>query len=187
MKRTPSAQEARPAQCGCCGAASRPVGQRLKVHGHGQRERQVRGPLEPGSQPVQVVITVRRYLCLCCKATMTVGPRGLLPRRLFSAAAMGLALYLWGARKQPVAAVYEQVNPWQRAGEAALKGWRQLRRWIQEVVQGRLFGGLLPGPLAPSRRAVAERAAVVLATRCPAPLWTQPMAQQVFMGASLAV
>ena len=41
---------------------------------------------------------------------MTVGPMGLLTRRLFSAAAIGLALCLWGLEKQKQAAVYEQVN-----------------------------------------------------------------------------
>lgn len=187
MKRTPSAEEARPAQCPRCGVASRPVGKGLNLHGHGQRERQVRGPLCPGGKPVHVVLTLRRYLCRSCQATMTVGPMGLLTRRLFSAAAMGLALCLWGLEKQKQAAVYEQVNDWRRPKEEARKGWRQMGRWVVGIVQGRLFGGLLPGSPPSAPQAVAERAAAALAARCSPTLCTQPMSQQVFEGAALAL
>jgi transposase len=187
MSRTPSVEEARPAQCPCCGRASRPVGKRLNLHGHGQRQRQVRGPLQPGGKPVEVVLTLRRYLCQSCQATMTVGPMGLLTRRLFSAAAMGLALCLWGLDKQKEAAVYEQVNCWRRPAEQARKGWRQLGRWVLGIVQGRLFGGLLPGSPPQTPRAVAERAAAALAARCSPVLGTAPMSQQVFWGAALAM
>jgi hypothetical protein len=186
MSRTPSAEEARPAQCPCCRVASRPVGQRLNLCGHGRRERQVRGPLRAGGKPIQGVLTLRRYLCRCCQATMTVGPMGLLTRLLFSAAALGLSLYLWGIEKKPGAKVHEQVNPWRREQEASRRGWRQLGRWVQGLRQGRLFGGLCPGVVPQSSRAVAERAAAALAARCPPCLWTEPMAQQVFAGAALA-
>lgn len=183
----PSAEEARPGQCPSCGVASRPVGKGLNLHGHGQRERQVRGPLYPGGKPVQVVLRLRRYLCRICQATMTVGPMGLLCRRLFSAAAMGLALCLWGLEKQKEAAVYEQVNSWRRPPEDTRKGWRQLGRWVLGIVKGRLFGGLLGGSLPSAPRAVAERAAAALAARCSPALCTQPMSQQVFAGAALGL
>ncbi len=190
MRRTPSAEEVRPAKCPCCGVASRPVGKGLNLHGHGQRERQVRGPLHPGGKPVQVIIKLRRYRCRSCRATMTVGPMGLVARRLFSAAAMGLGLCLWGLEKQKEAAVYQQVNSWRRSPEQAKRGWRQLGRWVHGIVQGRLFRGLLPGlpgSLAQAPRAVAERAAAALAARCSPALCTAPMSQQVFWGAALAL
>jgi hypothetical protein len=112
---------------------------------------------------------------------------GLLTRRLFSAAAIGLALCLWGLEKQKEADVYEQVNDWRRPPEEARQGWRQLGRWVLGIVQGRLFGGLLPGSPPSARRAVAERAAAALAARCSPALCTQPMSQQVFAGAALAL
>jgi len=186
MNRLPSVEEARPAQCPCCGVPSRPVGQRLNVQGHGERKgRQMRGPPEVGAKPVQVLLTLRRYLCRCCKATMTVGPMGLLTRRLFGAAAVGLALCLWGLHKESTTRVYEQVNPWQRPQE--MQGWRQLGRWALGIQQGELFRGLCPGSLPLSLRAVAERAAAALGARCSPQLWGQRISQQVFAGAALAV
>lgn len=163
------------------------MGKGLNLHGHGQRERQVRGPLYPGGKPIQVVIALRRYLCRSCRATMTVGPMGLLTRRLFSAAAVGLALCLWGLEKQKEAAVYELVNSWRRPPEQAFTGWRQLMRWARAIAQGRLFGGLLPGSPPQTPRAVAERAAAALGARCSPALCTAPMSQQVFAGAALAL
>ena len=76
LHQMPSVEEARPSQCPDCDEPSRPVGAPLNIQGHGQRERQVRGPLEPDGLPVQVVLMLRRYLCQRCGATMTVGPKG---------------------------------------------------------------------------------------------------------------
>jgi zinc-finger of transposase IS204/IS1001/IS1096/IS1165 len=186
LHKTPSVEEARPAQCPCCGRASRPVGQKLNLQGHGQRERQVRGPLRPGGKPVQVLLTLRRYRCRSCRATMTVGPLGLWTRLLFSAAAAGLALCLWGLDKQKEAQVYAQCNDWSRPLEQPGPRWRQPGRWVQGVLEGRLWRGLLRGSPPQSLRAVAERVAAALAARCPPSLWEAPMAQQVFAGAALA-
>ena len=44
--RLPTVEEARPARCPVCGAASRPAGKALAIHGHGLHERQLRGPSE---------------------------------------------------------------------------------------------------------------------------------------------
>lgn len=181
----PSAEEARPTHCSRCGVASRPLGQGLNLHGHGQRERQVRGPREVGGKPVVVLVRVRRYWCRCCKATLTVGPMGLWARRLFAVAALALGLCLWGLLKQSLTQVYQQVNPWGRPQE--MRGWRQLGRWARQIQQGRLFAGLCPGSMPQSPRAVAERAAAAMAARCPPELWIQPMLQQVFAGAALAI
>jgi len=166
--------------------ASRPVGKALNLHGHGQRERQVRGPMQPGSPPIQVLLTLRRYLCRSCGATLTVGPRGLLTGRLFSAAAVALALCLWGLEKLRQAQVYAQVNCWRRPQEQAAHPWRQLGRWARGIVQRRLFRDLLPGPPPPAPQEVAARAAAALSARCPPALCKEPMRQQVFAGAALA-
>ncbi len=54
----PSVQEARPGQCPHCEVASRPVGGPLNLHGHGVRDRQLRGPLDPQL----LSLSLRRYL-----------------------------------------------------------------------------------------------------------------------------
>jgi hypothetical protein len=185
LARTPTVEEARPARCPCCGVASRPVGQRLNLHGHGLRDRQVRGPLEVGGAPKLVVLWLRRYLCRCCQASVTVGPLGLVAHRLFSVAALGLALYLWGCLEQTAGAVREQVDPLSNAGGDPMGGWRQLGRWVQALREGRLLGGLLPGELPAAVRAVAQRAAAALAARCPAWMCGEPLPKQVFAGGAL--
>ena len=81
--------EARPAACLDCKAASGPVGGRIQIHGHGLRERQVRGPLGPGEKAVAVGVPGRRYRCMVCGAVVLVVPREVLPRRQYSAAAIG--------------------------------------------------------------------------------------------------
>ena len=110
---------------------------------------------------------------------------GLWARRLFDVAALGLGLCLWGVQRQSRTQVYPQVNPWGRPQE--MRGWRQLGRWARQIQQGRLFAGLCPGSTPPSPRVAAERAAAAMAARCPPDLGTQPIWQQVFAGAALAV
>ena len=52
--------------------------------GHGTYSRQVRG-LEPGRD---VMVEVRRFLCVACGRTVSVLPPDLIPRRWYSAAAI---------------------------------------------------------------------------------------------------
>ena len=186
LARTPTVEEARPARCPCCGVASRPLGRPLNLHGHGQRERQVRGPLEIGKAPRLAELWLRRYLCRCCQASMTVGPLGLVAHRLFSIAALGLALCLWGCQREAAVQVRRQIDPLSYEGAETVRGWRQLGRWAQALREGRLLGGLLPGAPPADARAVAARAAAALAARCPAWLCGAPLPNQVFAGGELA-
>ena len=39
---------------------------RIQIHGHGLRERHVRGPLGPGEKAGAVGVSGRRYLCVVC-------------------------------------------------------------------------------------------------------------------------
>src|SRR5215213_1254852 len=96
QERPPTVDEARPASCPGCGAASCPVGSPRKLQGHGTRDRQVRGPGGPGQAPTTVVLRVRRYRCVRCGAVIVVVPREVRARRLYSVAAIGFALALWG-------------------------------------------------------------------------------------------
>lgn len=91
----PSVSVARPSQCHGCGAASRPTGLNLVIHGDGTRDRQVRGPETADGRPSSTIVRARRYECQRCGACMLVVPREILPRRLYTASAIGLALALW--------------------------------------------------------------------------------------------
>jgi len=72
MQRPPSVEEARPARCPRCDAAGRPARGALGLHGHGLRDRQVRGPLDVAAVSTTAVIACRRYLCVGCGAVVTV-------------------------------------------------------------------------------------------------------------------
>lgn len=102
LKRLPTVEEVRPAQCPRCEAAGRPTGRGLGLWGHGVRERQSRGPLEPFGKPVTVVIRMRRFVCRACGAVIQVVPRGVIAWRLFSAQAIALAVTLFGVHRLPM-------------------------------------------------------------------------------------
>lgn len=160
LEHPPSVSAARPPCCTRCGAASRPTGGVLAVHGHGVRARQVRGPLEVGSEAKVVVIDVRRYRCQECGAVMTVVPREVVARMLFSAPAVALALALYGLLGQSAREVRAAVSPWHEVGTPA-GGWKTLRRWIARAPV--LWTCIRAAPAAASTRARAERAATTLA------------------------
>src|SRR5580698_6077419 len=137
IARTPTVAEARPAVCLGCKAASCPVGGRIQLHGHGVRQRQVRGPPGPGEDAAVALITGRRYRCVPCGAVFLVVPREVLPRRQYSAAAIGLALALWGLVQATALAVRLRVSPATALGFDAMAGWVTLRRWAKAVKQRR--------------------------------------------------
>lgn len=153
------------------------------VHGHGKRERLVRGPLLPDGRPEEVAIQGRRYRCRCCGAVLLVVPRGVLPRCLFSASAIALALALWALHKVPARRVRQVVSPWARVGAAAASGWASLRRWVRQAP--RLFSGVRPCPDGWTARQRAERIVTTLSARAPAA--TGQLLGRVFVGAAQAV
>jgi hypothetical protein len=155
------------------------------LHGHGTRERQLRGPLQADGQPELVSIRVRRYLCCACDTVVTVAPREVVRRRLFSASAIGLALALWAVAKLPEEVVRQRVSPWGIVGYAAATGWKTLWRWAQAVREGRLFNRVRPAPEDWSLRQVAERAATTLSALAP-PLPGRPLEVAAFLGATQA-
>lgn len=170
----PSVEVARPARCPECGAASRPVGGALGLHGHGLRQRQVLGPLEWGEAAQVRVVSVRRFRCTTCRATCTVCPREVLPRRLYSATAIALALALFGLLSRPVAGVRAQVSPWRVVGPGSVGRWCALAAWVRALSRGGLFSALPPCPEDWSPRRVAARAAAALAARAPEAVGTSP-------------
>ncbi|MEI6226462.1 MAG: hypothetical protein WCS72_17080 [Deltaproteobacteria bacterium] len=96
-----------------------------------------------------------------------VGPRGILPGRLYAAGAIALALALWGCGGQPARMVRRQVSPFTVVGATAAAGWASLRRWSRAVREGRLFGHVRALPEGASLRQVAARAATTLAACAP--------------------
>jgi hypothetical protein len=185
LARKPGVDEVRPGRCTCCGAASRPVGGKITLHGHGLRTRQLRGPLSPDEPPTTVEIPCRRYHCQLCNAVLIVVPRGVLPHRYFSASAIGLALALYGVEHLAAPEVRRRTSPWRVVGAAAASSWVALRRWSAAARTGRLWGGVVGPRPTGSCRAVAERVALVLASRAPPP-WEAAVAVRAFAGAALA-
>jgi hypothetical protein len=133
------------------------------LHGHGLRERQVRGPAGPGEPPQEQTVLLRRYLCLACDAVIVVGPRDLVPGWIYSGPAIAWALWLFGVAKQSAAKVRSQVSPWALVGATAAVGWATLRRWARAVRDHRLFALVRRCPAEWSPREVAARAATTLA------------------------
>lgn len=182
----PNVEEARPAKCPACGAASCPVGGKVRLHGHGSRERQVRGPMGVGEAPAMFAISARRYRCVDCAAESIVVPREIRGRRVYSASAIGFALALWGLALATAAEVRGRVSPSRIIGATAATTWVTLRRWARDVTQGRLFPSAPdPGPPATLRRRAAA-AASALAASADATTRAQPIEERAFLGAAHA-
>lgn len=180
----PSVDAVRPARCPQCGIASRPAGGCLRIHGDGLRERQVLGPPGPGEAPKMVLLQVRRYQCQECRAVITVVPREVLARRLYSASAIGFALALWGLMQMAASAVRQRVNPATMVGATAASGWAMLRRWTKDVARGRLFLSVPDSKPGGTLRSIAAAAASALAASAPPDSRALPMAERAFWGAA---
>jgi hypothetical protein len=152
------------------------------LHGHGVRSRQVRGPATHEGPPTLRVTAVRRYLCTRCGATPTVTPSDILPRRLFSAPAIALALALFGVSEVALTDVRARISPWATVGATAAAGWVSLRRWVADVRAGRLFS-VRAVPETWTARQVAARAATTLAARAPVRAGTDNVLADAFVGA----
>jgi hypothetical protein len=91
---------------------------------------------------VEVTLQVRRYACRPCRAVIVVVPLGVIAERLFAAAAIGLALTLFGVDGLPLSKVRQRVSPWQRVGVTACGSWLAVRRWVRAIREGRLFASV---------------------------------------------
>lgn len=184
-ERLPTVEEARPACCPSCGAASCPVGGAIQLHGHGTRVRQVRGPSAPLEPAETVEITARRYRCVPCGGVVVVVPREVMAGRLYSAPAIGFAFALWGLVLATAAQVRRQVCPAKILGHT-VSGWVTLRRWARDVAQGKLFPSVPgAGPSASLRRVSAHAASALAASADPT---SRELAieQRAFLGAAHA-
>lgn len=184
QQRPPTVAEARPTRCPACGTASCPLGGAIHLHGHGTRERQVRGPTDPAAPPALVVIAARRYRCVPCGAVILVVPRGVHGRRVYSASAIAFALALWGLVLATAAEVRRRVSPAKIVGDTAVTGWTTLRRWARDVARGRLFASAPDPPASASLRRIAAGAAAALAASADSTTRARPIEQRAFLGAA---
>lgn len=176
----PSVDEVRPKHCPKCGAAGHRPGLPRQLHGHGLRERQVRGPQSADGEPEVIGIMVRRYRCGECGSTCTVAPCEIIKGRLYSRSAIGLAMLLYGLEFRSQAEVRSQISPWREVGAGASHRWATLNRWLRAIREKRLLPFVRRIPAGFSCRAAAERVATTLAAMAPPALRCRSLAEQVF-------
>lgn len=151
----PSVSAVRPSHCPACGAASRPVGEALGLHGHGLRSRLIEHS-EGREQRAQLTeVQVRRYACQHCFAIVMSVPSVVLRAMRYSASTIALGLGLWSHGGCSARAVRAAVSSARVLGASAAAGWASLRRWSRAAP--RLFPKLPAGPPATTPRVAAGR------------------------------
>jgi hypothetical protein len=155
----PPVEDVRPGQCPCCGLSAR-GDRRLVIVGHGVVERQRLGPAGPGTPPEVAVQKVRRYRCRACGHVMRVTHAALLRCKHYGAAAIAMALGLWGIEQTPAELVRAEVSPWRQRDPGGSR-WRSLARWASGAAAGALWRSVSTS-LVGTARSVAERCARVL-------------------------
>jgi len=98
-------------------------------------------------------LQIRRYRCQHCKAITTVLPRGAVRARHFSATAIGLACVMYGLAGASLRDTRARVSPWQ----SSEPGWPAMRRWLDAIAAGKMFGSVRPWPDRWPRRGQAAR------------------------------
>ena len=158
----PPVEDVRPGQCPRCGAGARAQGRQVIV-GHGVVERQRLGPSGPGAAPEVAGLRVRRYRCRACRHVMRVTHSALLRCKHYGAAAIAMALGLWGIERMAAERVRELVSPWQQRDPSGSR-WRSLARWAEGAARGALWQSVSTG-LGGMARSIAERCARLLAAQ----------------------
>lgn len=184
LQHLPSVEEVRPPLCVACGAASRPAGGGLVLHGHGLRPRQLRGPTAVRAPPSLREVLARRYQCQRCVAILLVVPCEIAPRRHYAATAIALALALYGALGQSQAQVRSVISSDGTLGLCATYRWRTLSRWIDAAAARALFIALPAMPITGNRRAIAQRAAMAIGAHAPPSLPEGAPEVRAFAGAA---
>lgn len=132
----PSVEDLRPPCCSSCATPARSDG-RLILYGHGMRPRSVVVAPNVDQEVADVVVCWgRRYQCQRCDAVITVLPLGVMPRFLYSVAAIVMALLL--VAPAPVGEGLSEAEAYDRQGRDAPRWsrfagrayrWRSLGRW----------------------------------------------------------
>jgi len=161
-ERLPETATARPSCCPSCNHPGQTADGRVVLHGHGVRVRKLRGPRRADGEPDEFEVPVRRYACQACGAIITVGPRGLLPRRRYTAQAIALALWLWAVWLKPDPEVRRATSPIADHGVSRPERWPTLRRWGRAAGLGGLWSSSPAVESGWSLRRCAERIALWL-------------------------
>jgi hypothetical protein len=115
---------------------------------------------------------------------LVVVPSETVPRRHYTAAAIALALALYGVGRQSHAEVRAAVSSDDKVGVFAERRWCTLSRWIDAVAARALFPAvpLMPGD--PPRRVIAQRAAMAIGAHAPPSLLESAPMLRAFVGAA---
>lgn len=114
---------------------------------------------------------------------MTVAPSEVLTKRLYSSAAIGMCMALFGVCAMSLSAMRALVSPFTTVGATAATGWGSVLRWVDAVRAGRLFEVVRPVPAEWSRRKAAERIATTLAACAPPTAAALDVVTAAFVGA----
>ncbi len=133
--------------------------------------------------PEIVVVALRRFRCIGCRAVISVVPLEVEPRRHYSRPAIVLALALWSLSSMPAREVRRRISPWSITGAtAAEEGWTSLRRWARAARAGRLFRATARAFEGRLRHVAGRVAQTALGFAAPAARQL-PIGAQVFDGA----
>lgn len=152
------------------------------LHGHGLRERQVRGIEAPFEPPLLRTVLARRYACQGCGAVLLVVPAAVCRRRLFDLATIAFALARWLHDGVASRRVRAEVSPLRFVGDSAQRAWSQLRRWRRAAVE------ILrpPRPVVDDGTAGSVRAALAAVAAMGPISWTRrPFADRAFAAMAL--
>lgn len=121
----PPVEQLRPVSCPSCGQVGHALGQSPNLIGHGSYARHVRGATDKRDV---VKIRVRRFLCLHCRATTTVLPSEVYPRRHYTAPAILASLVRVLLKGQSTNSARQQLVDTEAEGP-----WRSPLRWKREL------------------------------------------------------
>src|SRR5688572_10573021 len=144
-EKAPSVGAARPGRCPACESPGARAGGSVGLVGHGLRERVVLGPAIASQAPEELTIQLRRYRCRSCKAVVTVAPRAVLYRMLYSGLAVAVALSLWVVAGLASWKVRSRVSPRFGAPSEREHGWRSVGRWARHAERWWRWLRLRPG------------------------------------------
>jgi len=122
----PAVDLLRPCSCPSCGQLGHAMGQSPNLIGHGSHVRHVRGASDRRDV---VKIRVRRFLCLHCRATTTVLPSEVYPRRHYTAPAILASLVRVLLEDQSTNSARQQLSDNEAEGP-----WRSPLRWKRELL-----------------------------------------------------
>jgi len=124
---------ARPSRCPACESPGACADGSVGLVGHGLRERVVLGPPAAGERPEELTLQLRRYRCRSCEAVVTVAPRAVLRRMLYSGLAVAAALSLWVVAGLASWRIRGRVSPRSGALSEREHGWRSVGRWARHA------------------------------------------------------